>query len=188
MCGCQEEDFWKLVTFGHFLPRPQGPRGARDLKFTIYVPLVPKMLHTKFEKNWTSSYQEEVKNVQLLTHDAGRKPIAIGHLSLLRWPKNVCLWNSIFINLSTCIELYRWQWAVVYNVKPIWCINKRHTGLKGHLSILAHTGSLIFAFLKSLNTVWEYFVHMLISFNICIWFLFICTRLSFKSHKVVQEF
>ena len=67
MCGCKEEDFWKLVTFGQFLPRPQGPRGARDLKFTIYVPLVPKMLHTKFEKNWTGGYQEEVKNVQLLT-------------------------------------------------------------------------------------------------------------------------
>ena len=31
--------------------------------------------------------------------------------------------------------------------------NKRPTGLNGHLSILAHTGSLIFAFLKSLNTV-----------------------------------
>ena len=30
------------------------------------------MLHTKFEKNWTSSYQEEVKNVQLLTHIARR--------------------------------------------------------------------------------------------------------------------
>ena len=25
------------------------------------------MLHTKFEKNWTGGYQEEVKNVQLLT-------------------------------------------------------------------------------------------------------------------------
>ena len=57
-----------MVTFERFLPRPQGPRGARDLKFTIYVPLVPKMLHTKFEKNWTGGYQEEVKNVQLLTH------------------------------------------------------------------------------------------------------------------------
>ena len=51
-----------------FSPPTPGPRGARDLKFTIYVPLVPKMLHTKFEKNWTGSYQEEVKNVQLLTH------------------------------------------------------------------------------------------------------------------------
>ena len=67
MCGCKEEDFWKLVTFGQFLHRPQGPRGARDLKFTIYVPLVLKMLHTKCDKNWTGGYQEEVKNVQLLT-------------------------------------------------------------------------------------------------------------------------
>ena len=58
-------------TCGHFwavFAPPQGPRGARDLKFTIYVPLVPKMLHAKFEKNWTGGYQEEVKNVQLLTH------------------------------------------------------------------------------------------------------------------------
>ena len=53
---------WSLL--GSFYP---APRGARDLKFTIYVPLVPKMLHTKFEKNWTGGYQEEVKNVQLLT-------------------------------------------------------------------------------------------------------------------------
>ena len=28
-------------------------------------------------------------------------------------------------------------------------LNKRPTGLNGHLSIIAHTGSLIFAFLKS---------------------------------------
>jgi hypothetical protein len=49
------------------LPRPKGPRGAGNLKFTIYVPLVPKMQHIKFEKNWSSGYQEEVKNVQMLT-------------------------------------------------------------------------------------------------------------------------
>jgi hypothetical protein len=35
------------------------------LKFTIYVPLVPKIHHIKFEKNWSSGYQEEVKNVQM---------------------------------------------------------------------------------------------------------------------------
>ena len=60
MCGCKE-DFWNL---GSFCP---APRGASDLKFTIEVPFVPKTLHTKFEKNWTGGYQEEVKNVQLLT-------------------------------------------------------------------------------------------------------------------------
>ena len=57
------------MKIGHFwavFAPPPGPRGARDLKFTIYVPLVLKMLHKKFEKNWTGGYQE-VKNVQLLT-------------------------------------------------------------------------------------------------------------------------
>jgi hypothetical protein len=39
---------------------------AGNLKFTIYAPLVPKMHHTKFEKNWSSGYQE-FKNVQMLT-------------------------------------------------------------------------------------------------------------------------
>jgi hypothetical protein len=49
------------------LPHPKGPRGAGNPKFTIYAPLVPKMHHFKFEKNWSSGYQEEVKNVQMLT-------------------------------------------------------------------------------------------------------------------------
>ena len=55
------------MKIGHFWavfappPRPQGYKRP-------YVPLVPKMLHAKFEKNWTGGYQEEVKNVQLLTH------------------------------------------------------------------------------------------------------------------------
>jgi hypothetical protein len=40
---------------------------AGNLKFTIYVPLVPKIHHIKFEKNWSNGYQEEVKNVQMLT-------------------------------------------------------------------------------------------------------------------------
>jgi hypothetical protein len=43
------------------LPRPTGPRGTGNLKFTNYVPLVQKMRHIKFEKNWSSGYQEEVK-------------------------------------------------------------------------------------------------------------------------------
>jgi hypothetical protein len=46
---------------------PQRPLGVGNLKFTIYVPLVPKMHHTKFEKNWSSGYQEELKNVPMLT-------------------------------------------------------------------------------------------------------------------------
>jgi hypothetical protein len=47
---------------------PQGVwGGGRKLKFTIYVPLIPQMLHIKFENNWSCGYQE-VKNVQILTH------------------------------------------------------------------------------------------------------------------------
>jgi hypothetical protein len=54
----------------HFYPS-QRPQGAGVQKFTIHVPLVLKMHHTKFEKNWSSVYQEEVKNVQLT--DGGRQ-------------------------------------------------------------------------------------------------------------------
>jgi hypothetical protein len=40
---------------------PTGPKGKGTMKFTIYVPLVPKMRHIKFEKNWSSGYQEVKK-------------------------------------------------------------------------------------------------------------------------------
>jgi hypothetical protein len=58
----------KIIFFKDFVnfDRPTEPRGAGNLKFTIYVPLVPKMHHTKLETNWSSGYQEEVKNVQML--------------------------------------------------------------------------------------------------------------------------
>jgi hypothetical protein len=46
---------------------PQRPQGGRKPEFKIYVPLVQKMLHIKFEKNWRSGYQVEVKNLQMLT-------------------------------------------------------------------------------------------------------------------------
>jgi hypothetical protein len=55
--------FKKLVILTLFAP-PKRPQEARNLKFTIYAPLVPKMHHTKFEKNWRRGYQEEVRNVQ----------------------------------------------------------------------------------------------------------------------------
>jgi hypothetical protein len=42
-------------------PPPQRPQGAGVLKFTK-APLVVKMHHTKFEKNW-SSCDQEVENV-----------------------------------------------------------------------------------------------------------------------------
>jgi hypothetical protein len=49
-----------------FCPAPQTPGETKNLKFTIYVPLVPKIPHTKFEKNWNIGYQEEVKNVHMV--------------------------------------------------------------------------------------------------------------------------
>jgi hypothetical protein len=55
------------LKFCHFLPQSKGPQGAGVLNFSIYVSHVLRMHHTKFEKNWSGSYQE-VKNVQLLTH------------------------------------------------------------------------------------------------------------------------
>jgi hypothetical protein len=48
------------------MPHPKGPRWSAKIKFTIYALLVQKMHHIKFEKNWSSGYQE-VKNVQMLT-------------------------------------------------------------------------------------------------------------------------
>jgi hypothetical protein len=54
----EKKIFLKIGQFGHFLPRPKGPRRVGNLKFTIYVPLVPKMHHIKFEKNWSSGNQE----------------------------------------------------------------------------------------------------------------------------------
>lgn len=57
------------------------------MKFIFFVKmgvfLAPRMHHT-FEKkigHVPGSFQEEVKNIGLLTHNNDRKPIAIGHLS-----------------------------------------------------------------------------------------------------------
>jgi hypothetical protein len=57
----------KIDQFWHFLPLPMGPRGVGNVKFTNYVPLAPKIYHIKFEKNSSSGYQKEVRNVQMCT-------------------------------------------------------------------------------------------------------------------------
>jgi hypothetical protein len=64
-CSFREEDLKKRSNLTLFAP-PIGGRGAGHLKFTMYCPLVPKMHHTKFKKNWSSGYQEDVKKVQML--------------------------------------------------------------------------------------------------------------------------
>jgi hypothetical protein len=63
----EKEYFSKLVNFYTFCPASNAPWRAGVLKFTILVPLVPKMHHTRFEKKWSSGYQE-VTNVLLLTY------------------------------------------------------------------------------------------------------------------------
>jgi hypothetical protein len=58
------EIFSQFPISGH--PTPKAPGGQETCqRFTIYALLVPKMHHIKFEKNWSSGYQE-VKNVQNL--------------------------------------------------------------------------------------------------------------------------
>lgn len=39
------------------------------------------MHHTTFEKNWPCRFKEEFKNAQLLTHDDGRIPITMDHIT-----------------------------------------------------------------------------------------------------------
>lgn len=45
-----------------------GTQWGRVIKLAINVSFTPKMRHTTFEKNWPCNFQE-VKNVQMLTHD-----------------------------------------------------------------------------------------------------------------------
>ena len=77
----REEDFWRNTSILHFLSPNYLPYGWRVMKFTIsgLLPLI--MLHTKFGKDWPSSFWGEDVNVRRTTDDDGRQPIAIGHLS-----------------------------------------------------------------------------------------------------------
>lgn len=75
MCG-RREDIFENLTF-YFLRiwyRLWSSGGGKAMNFII--PL------TKIDtcNNWPYTFQEEVKNVKLLTHD-GRRPFAIGHPS-----------------------------------------------------------------------------------------------------------
>ena len=46
--------------------------GPGTMKFTIYVPLTPQILHTKFGEKKSNSFKEEVENVQKFTTDDGQ--------------------------------------------------------------------------------------------------------------------
>lgn len=54
------------------------------MKVIFYVSLtrIGRKIHqTTIEKKWSKTCFDEIKNVQLLTHDDGGKPNAIGHRS-----------------------------------------------------------------------------------------------------------
>jgi hypothetical protein len=62
LCVVSEKNFFfRLVNFFTFCPTPRG--AARSPEMHNLCPLVVKMYHTEFEKNW-SSYQEVI-NVQM---------------------------------------------------------------------------------------------------------------------------
>ena len=81
MPGSREEDFLRNIAILHFLPQNYLPFGLGVMKFTISGLLPLMMLHTKFGKDWPSSFWEEDVNAWRTTDDDGRQPIAIGHLS-----------------------------------------------------------------------------------------------------------
>jgi hypothetical protein len=72
--------------FCNFLHCPEDLKWVPSLKFTIYVLLVSKMHHKRFEKNWSSGYQDEVKYVPMfnrhytscLAPSRGQKPLLQG--------------------------------------------------------------------------------------------------------------
>ena len=81
MPGSIEEDFLRNTSILNFLPQNYLPFGWGVMKFTISCLLTLQMLHTKFGKDWPSSFWGEDVNAQPTTDDDGRQPIAIGHLS-----------------------------------------------------------------------------------------------------------
>jgi hypothetical protein len=56
---------WSILT--HFAPL-QRPRGAGNLKFTIYVPLVPKCIISNLKRIGVVAIKKKLKNVQVNRH------------------------------------------------------------------------------------------------------------------------
>lgn len=86
--------FWSkyYLKHGNTPPLPTWNLAKMPMKFTIYLSLTP------LEKNWPHSFQEEVKNVQFLIHDNGRKPI-----ESLRWLKRLRpKWIIIYRYMYLC--------------------------------------------------------------------------------------
>ena len=66
VCRSREENSWKLVKFKQFDSTHRAHKCKSpeiyNLSFSYSM-----MFHTKFEKNWPRCFQDEVKNVKLLT-------------------------------------------------------------------------------------------------------------------------
>ena len=90
MPGSREEDFWRNTSILHFLPKNYLPFGWGVMKFTISGLLPLMMLHTKFGKDWPSSFWGEDVNARRKTNDARRRTPTHSNRSpeWLRWPIN----------------------------------------------------------------------------------------------------
>jgi hypothetical protein len=111
------------------LPRPKGSRGAGNLKFTIYVPLVIKIHHIKFENNWSSGYQEEVKNVEMLSCLA---PL----WGQNRYPEDYKFHNfgrslPVYINIHSVFPPHVWLWRRILKIWVVFDPPSRPLGGQG---------------------------------------------------------
>lgn len=82
--------------------------GRLLMNFTILISLLIQMLFTKYGNNRLCSFLK-VKNVKSLTHNDGRKTIAIGHLSesghIKRGFKHIVEILVSKITSSTCFQV-----------------------------------------------------------------------------------
>ena len=89
-----EEDYFKNTSILHFSPQKYLPLGLGVMKFTSSCLLTLQMLHTKFGKDWPSSFWDV--NGRRTTHYDNRSP------EWLRWPKKCAkFWNSLFHRIKS---------------------------------------------------------------------------------------
>ena len=95
-CVVVKKIFENWSFWGSFCPIPKAPGVQETWNLQFKCPLSQRCFMPNLKRIGLVGYQEEVKNVHLLTDDArrttyddGRRPIAIGHLSLPMWPKNL---------------------------------------------------------------------------------------------------
>ena len=76
------KNYINFTLFAPKLSHLQGGGNGWVINFTISCLLTLHMLHIpKFGKDWPGNSKEEHVNVQQMSHNNGREPIAIGHQS-----------------------------------------------------------------------------------------------------------